>query len=677
MATNDNEVGVLSDSVKKTRFDVAVEDAQLQRAENQPPERKMTRGMSSRAALTIDARKGGGDGLPRAPMERGVSTRAGAAPMARGVSTRGGLFIGGNDIGEEEKGHSGLCMLVVGALGVVFGDIGTSPLYTINTITHNIPIFEGDDLEAVNRSEIIVAVFCLIFYTLIWIVSFKYVLWVMKVNHEGNGGGLAMAQVIMASLSRTSPEKKDNEDESDPTTTPPAVRNNEDITNSANVHQRKTLLVMTLAIVSACFLISDGIITPPNTVLGALTTPVLKGISTNVNVLISVVILLITFGVQKFGSKAIGLVCGPLMILWFATLAILGILAIARYPEEARFLSRGFNPACLTAFTGTAENPPIVGFQNAFLSFAGVILCVTGAEALYADLGHFGYKAISLAWTLVVFPALTIQYYGQCCHVISLGRDTSLYPSSDYETAEYQALVQERQLYNTKLIEVPNDLVYALIPTDVMPYMAGQACLWLLTILAVLAAIIASQALISGLFSILTQAYALDIVPRLTISHTNPDEKGQVYISEANSMMCVVCILIVLVFQSSEKLLSAYGIAVAFCMFLTDLSMGLVVVWVYNYHWAVAVLICVPFIFVDGLFLASNSVKLSHGTESWLTIAITLVLWFFMPSPLVDKTNATRMAQAAHARQLSECPNQEVTTADIENLLSLLKDSRC
>ena len=382
MATNDNEVEVLSDAVKisKTRFDVAVEDAQLQRAENQPPQRKMTRGMSSRASLTIDARKGGGDGLPRAPMERGVSTRAGA-PMARSVSTRGGMFIGGNDIGEEEKGHSGLLMLVVGALGVVFGDIGTSPLYTLNTITSNIPIFEGDDLEAVNRSEIIVAVFCLIFYTLIWIVSFKYVLWVMKVNHEGNGGGLAMAQVIMASLSTTSPDKKDNEDESDSTTTPPAVDNNEDITNSARGHQRKELLVMTLAIVSACFLISDGIITPPNTVLGALTTPVLKGISTNVNVFISVVILLITFGVQKFGSKAIGFVCGPVMILWFATLAILGILAIARYPEEARFLSRGFNPACLTAFTGTAENPPIVGFRNAFLSFAGVILCVTGAEA--------------------------------------------------------------------------------------------------------------------------------------------------------------------------------------------------------------------------------------------------------------------------------------------------------
>lgn len=295
---------------------------------------------------------------------------------------------------------------------------------------------------------------------------------------------------------------------------------------------------------------------------------------------------------------------------------------------------------------------------------------------MYADLGHFGYKAITLAWTLVVFPALTIQYYGQCCHVISLGRDTSLYPSSDYETAEYQALVQERQLYNTKLIEVPNDLVYALIPTDVMSHMAGQASLWLLTILAVLAAIIASQALISGLFSILTQAYALDIVPRMTISHTNPDEKGQVYISEANSMMCVVCILITLVFQTSEKLLAAYGIAVAFCMFLTDLSMGLVLTWVYKYHWTVAILFCVPFIFVDGLFLASNSVKLSHGTESWLTIVITLVLWFFMQAHWWTKNTATRAAQAAHAHAARRMSNQEVTTADIDNLLSLLKDSK-
>lgn len=298
---------------------------------------------------------------------------------------------------------------------------------------------------------------------------------------------------------------------------------------------------------------------------------------------------------------------------------------------------------------------------------------------MYADLGHFGYKAITLAWTLVVFPALAIQYYGQCCYVISLGRDTSLYPSSDHETVEYQALLQERQLFNTKLIEVPNDMVYALVPTDVMSYMAGQACLWLLTIIAVLAAIIASQSLISGLFSVLTQAYALDLVPRLTISHTNPDEKGQVYISEANTMMCVVCILIVLVFQTSEALLSAYGIAVALCMFLTDLSMGMVMTWVYKYHWAVAVLVCVPFIFVDGLFVSSNCVKLSQGVHSWLTIIITGVLWFFMQAHWWTKSTATRAAQVAHAqvaRPTDLTSNQKATTMDIDNLLSLLKDSK-
>ena len=354
--------------------DVAVEDEQLQRAENQRPRPQR---MKTRASLTIDARNGGGDGLSRPSMTKGVSTRG---SMFIGVSTRGSMFIGGNDIGEEKRGHSALCVLAAGALGVVLGDIGTSPLYTLKTITHNIPIFEGDDLETVNRSEIIGAVYCLIFYTLIWVVSFKYVLWVMKVNHEGNGGSLAMAQVIMANLPGTSLEKKDSEDESDPTTTPPAVGNSENIKNSAS-HQRKTMAVMTLAIVSTCLLVSDGIITPPNTILGALDTPVLGGISTNVNVLISVVILLITFGVQKFGSKTIGVVCGPVMILWFASLAFLGILAISRYPEEARFLSRAFNPACLTAFTGTAENPPIVGFRNAFFSFSGVILCVSGAEA--------------------------------------------------------------------------------------------------------------------------------------------------------------------------------------------------------------------------------------------------------------------------------------------------------
>ena len=212
---------------------------------------------------------------------------------------------------------------------------------------------------------------------------------------------------------------------------------------------------MTLAIISTSFLIGDGVITPPNTVLGALYS-LLENISTGLNVFISVMVLILIFNVQRYGSKAIGLVSGPIMILWFATLAFLGLLSIVHYPEEARFLARAFNPASLMAFSGTAGKILlIVGFKNAFLCLGSVILCVTGGKALYADLGHFGYRAIMAAWCTVAFPVLAIQYFGQCCYVISLGRDMTHYPPSDHETEEYQALEQEQNLFNTSLITVP------------------------------------------------------------------------------------------------------------------------------------------------------------------------------------------------------------------------------
>jgi len=222
-----------------------------------------------------------------------------------------------------------------------------------------------------------------------------------------------------------------------------------------------------------------------------------------------------------------------------------------------------------------------------------------------------------------------------------------LYPPELANTEEYQMLVNERELFNTQLIEVPGNLVYALVPTQDMSHMAGEACLWLLTIVAVLASIIASQALISGVFSILTQAYALDLMPRMTILHTNPNEKGQVFISEANTMMCIVCVLIVLLFQTSDKLTAAYGIAVAFCMFFTDVLMGFVMNWVWKFHWLVAIACCIPSVFVDGLYLSANVLKLGEGAESWISICIAFVAWFFMQAHWWTKTTVKRKAGAS------------------------------
>jgi KUP system potassium uptake protein len=521
----------------------------------------------------------------------------------------------------------------------------------------------------------------------------------MRVDHEGEGGTFSMAQVILNSLEETMKiedevEEKDNNNNeilqnnsnSIHTTHPPSAA------VPGNSYRRKNTVIMTLAIISASFLIGDAVITAPNTVLGALTSPVLN-VSVDLNAFISILILLLTFAVQRFGSKVIGCVSGPLMMLWFITLLVLGVQTILRYPEEARFLLRAFNPACLTAFSGSAGNP-IVGFKNGFLSLSGVILCVTGAEALYADLGHFGYRSTVIAWCTVVFPALATQYFGQCCYVISLGRDGERYPPSDYETTEYQALVQQRELFNTNLIEIPSNLVYALVPTDDLSDTAGQACLWLLTIIAILASIIASQALISGLFSLLQQAYALDLVPRMTIVHANPDEKGQVYISEVNNMMCTATVLIVILFKTSDKLVSAYGIAVAVTMFLTDILMAGVSRYVWKLQWTIVVILCLPFVFVDALFLSSNLIKLSkEGISGFTSIIIAFISWLFLQSYWFSKSSlkwATQVKQLNAKKEEMEKgrPKDDgsdplhsdlistATLTDIGNLLRLLKESK-
>ena len=621
----------------------------------------MRRTPSSRMSMTIARRQGGGSNAAS-------GTTAGGSDDAKREDGRGMSVIVPPPLASHPGGTAAL---VVGSLGVVFGDIGTSPLYTLNTVIG--VLLDDPANETSSLSDIVVAVYCLLFYSLFWVVSVKYVFWVMRVNHDGNGGALAMARVILNSLNET---KNDNDTAVVKDTT---NNNNNEDTAQAPAHQttttttnhddksfiRKNKIVMIVAILSASFLIGDGVITPPNTVLGALTSPVIN-ISKELNVLVSVIILLITFAVQRFGSMAIGKTFGPVMILWFATLAILGLLSIVQHPAEARLLLRAFNPACLS----------ILGFKNVFYSLSGVILAVTGGEALYADLGHFGYKAIAIAWWTVAFPALAIQYYGQCCLVLSL-------------ESMNNAGITTRSLSGGGVSvhpSVPPNLVYALVPTDGMSETAGQACVWLLTILAILASVIASQALISGLFTILQQAYALDLVPRMNIMHTNPHEKGQVFISEINTMMCIACVLLVVIFQTSENLIASYGIAVAFCMFLTDVSMGFVMGWVYKCHWVVSILVCLPFLFVDGMFLSSNLLKLTVDPYAFTSIVISLVVFFFMQSHWWTKTTLKRvvgrgMNEGRMPGDLGATTIQtQITTAglptDIDNILHLLSESK-
>ena len=631
---------------------------------------------SSRMSVTIAARR------------QGESNRTASAGTSLGAGGEGGTNSSDNVQQQVHDNSSSRRMsmivppplathpgktaaLVVASLGVVFGDIGTSPLYTLNTV---IGVLLADPVnETSPLSDIVVAVYCLLFYSLFWVVSVKYVFWVMRVNHDGNGGALAMARVILNSLNDdetmtkndTAVDVKDNNNYNNNNINneaPAQVTNQTTTTITSDASFiRKNKIIMIVAILSASFLIGDGVITPPNTVLGALTSPVIT-ISKELNVLVSVIILLITFAVQRFGSMAIGKTFGPIMILWFATLAILGLISIVQHPNEARVLLRAFNPACLS----------ILGFKNVFYSLSGVILAVTGGEALYADLGHFGYKAIAIAWWSVAFPALAIQYYGQCCLVLSL-------ESMNTDTRELSGGG------GSVHPSVPANLVYALVPTNSMSETAGQICVWLLTILAILASVIASQALISGLFTILQQAYALDLVPRLNIMHTNPHEKGQVFISEINTLMCITCVLLVVIFQTSENLISSYGIAVAFCMFLTDVSMGFVMGWVYKCHWVVTILICLPFLFVDGMFLSSNLIKLTEDPYAFTSIVISLVVFFFMQSHWWTKTtlkkvvgrgmNESRMPGDLGATTIQSQTSEGLPT-DIDNILHLLSESK-
>lgn len=250
-----------------------------------------------------------------------------------------------------------------------------------------------------------------------------------------------------------------------------------------------------LAMISCCFLIGDGCITPPNTVLGALNSPVLQ-LSTMWNVVMAVVILLGTFAYQKFGSKFIGFVAGPLILVWFLAIGGAGLRKIiVAEPKVRTAIVRGVNPATVVEFWSRGK---YAGFP-AFKALSGITLCVTGTEALYADMGHFGAPAITLAWFFLVFPCLLLQYMGQSILL--------------YERIEKDA--------NAFKCDFP---MYDLV-TEISPKLQ-----WPMTILAALAAVIASQAMISGLFSILSQAHALEFLPRILVLHTNPDEKGQVVI---------------------------------------------------------------------------------------------------------------------------------------------------
>ncbi|KUR75457.1 potassium transport protein Kup [Novosphingobium sp. FSW06-99] len=424
--------------------------------------------------------------------------------------------------------------LAVGAIGVVFGDIGTSPLYSLRES------FIGAHPLAVDPAHIF-GVLSLIFWTMTLIVTIKYVFVILHADNKGEGGSLALLALIGRRLGET----------------------------------RWTRFTVLLGIIATALFYGDAIITPAMSVLSAVEgLEVVQPAFTRLVLPISVAILIGLFAIQSRGTAAVGKLFGPVMLVYFLVIAVLGVMGIMHAPE----ILWAVNPIYAVRFF--TLDPML-----AFLALGSVILAVTGAEALYADMGHFGRKAIMIAWLWVAFPCLLLNYLGQ------------------------SALL----LRNPKLVENPFFL------------MAPDWGRLPLVILSTLATIIASQAVISGAYSISQQAIQLGFLPRLRILHTSARAAGQIYVPLVNWLLLALVLLLVLGFRSSDNLASAYGIAVTGTMFITACMLGILTFAVWKWPPVLASLMTGTFLLVDGAYFASNMTKIPDG--GWFPLMIATIVF--------------------------------------------------
>ena len=442
--------------------------------------------------------------------------------------------------GEHGHAKTGLAALVAGAVGVVFGDIGTSPLYTIKEMFH--PHFGLSPNPAT-----VLGLLSLGFWSLVLIVTLKYVIVIMRADNEGEGGIMALTALAQRSLKKGS---------------------------------RGSYAVGILGIFGASLFFGDGMITPPITVLGAVEgLSVISAGLTRWVVPISLVILIGLFAFQRFGTARVGKIFGPVMIVWFVVLAVIGVYNIAGFPSVLRALS----PYWAWNFFTTHD-------WHALFILGAVVLTVTGGEALYADMGHFGKKPIRWAWFGFVLPALVLNYFGQ---------GAVLLEHPEAVTSPF-------------FMSIPS---WAQIP---------------MTILATLAAAIASQAVITGAFSVTRQAIQLGYLPRLAIKYTSKDTIGQIYVPSVNLMLLVAVIVLVLVFQSSGALATAYGLSVTGTMLIDTLLLAVVAYtrWPDSRKWVLP--LCGLFLLIDIAFLIANGAKLFTGIGAWVPLLIGIVAFLMM-----------------------------------------------
>lgn len=432
-----------------------------------------------------------------------------------------------------------LLALGLSALGVVYGDIGTSPLYAMRQAFH------GEHAIAVTSANVL-GVLSLIFWSLLVIVSVKYLVYVMRADNKGEGGILALMAMVQSGR------------------------------HGAGLASRHVILA--IGIFGAALMYGDSVITPAISVLSAVEgLGVAAPGSQRFVIPLALVILFVLFYIQSRGTARVGAIFGPIMVVWFGVIAVLGFAEIVARPSVLAAL----NPYYAVRFFMT-------GGATAFLVLGAVFLAVTGGEALYADMGHFGVRPIRLAWFILVLPSLVLSYFGQGALLLS---DPTASVSPFYRLA-------------------PSWGLYPLI------------------ILATVAAVIASQAVISGAFSLTRQAIQLGYSPRMQIEHTSSREMGQIYVKTVNIGLAVVTGLLVLGFGSSTRLAAAYGVAVSGEMVLTTLLLYLLMRT--SWRWSVlrALAVCGLFLVVDLVFFAANALKIPHG--GWVPLAIALAVYGLM-----------------------------------------------
>lgn len=439
----------------------------------------------------------------------------------------------------QVQNNKRLATLTLAALGVVYGDIGTSPLYSIKEV------FGGAHHPVPITPDNVLGILSLFLWSLIIVVTLKYVAFIMRANNKGEGGIIALMTLAL---------------------------------HKGNPDSWQQKLLITLGLFGAALFYGDGVITPAISVLSAvegleLITPTFKPYILPITLAIVVGL----FVIQRRGTATVGALFGPVMLLWFAVLALLGGISIVQHP------------AVLAAIN------PLYGFNfllgNSLLGFfalGAVVLCITGAEALYADMGHFGAKPIQYAWLGYVMPALIINYFGQGALLLA----------------------------DPSAVENP---FYRLAP---------EWALYPLVILSTIATVIASQAVISGAFSITQQAIQLGYTPRLEVQHTSDQEIGQIYLPALNWLLLVSIIALVIGFGSSSNLAAAYGIAVTGTMLITNILAIAVAVRLWNWSPLRAIFGALPFIVIDLGFFLANSVKIPDG--GWFPLAFGLAIFVLL-----------------------------------------------